>query len=107
MAWEARGKGRRRFYYRSQRVGKTVRKVYLGCGEVGRRAAAQDAAARAKRVAEEAELAKWQAVLAGAEDVLAEVQHGAELLAEATLLARGFHEHRGQWRLRRGSLQAE
>ena len=102
MGWHARGVGRRRYYfYLTVRVDREVRKLYLGAGEAAKRAAEQVAAAQFKRVADHAELAALQMKLAGVDQVVAEVEHGVGLLTEATLLAQGFREHRGQWRLRR------
>jgi hypothetical protein len=99
MGWERRRK--KDFYYRSQRTGNQVRKVYLGGGEIARQAAAKDAATKARRAADQAALAELQAKLAGLDGLANEAQQGAELLTEAALLAIGFREHRGEWRLRR------
>jgi hypothetical protein len=96
MAWETRG--RTRYFYRSQRVGNAVRKVYIGSGNVAKQAAEKDTAAKAKRAAQEVELAELQATLAGLDQTAAEVETGVELLTEAALLSMGFHQHRGQWR---------
>ena len=101
MGWEARGKGRRRYYYMSVWVDHETRKLYLGAGEAGKRAEEEAAAVHLKRAADHAELAALQMKLAGVDQVAAEVEHGVGLLTEATLFAQGFHEHRGQWRLRR------
>ena len=98
MAWEARGKTQHRFYYRSQRVGRSVRKVYLGSGDVAKQAAEKDAAAKAQRAAQTVELTELQATLAGLDQTAAEVEMGVDLLTEAALLSMGFHQHRGQWR---------
>lgn len=101
MAWEARGKGQHRFYYRSRRIGREVRKVYLGSGDVAKQAAEKDAAAKAQQAAQAVELAKLQATLAGLDQTVAEVELGVELLTEAALLSMGFHQHHGQWRKHR------
>jgi len=100
--WEQRGNGKSRYYFRSQRVGKRVRKVYLGSGEAAKLAAEEDAVSRAQRIADQMAVGELKATLAQADQVTAELRHGAELLAEATLIGMGFHQHRGQWRLRRG-----
>ena len=96
MAWEVRGQ--RRYYYRTRRVDGTVKRVYLGAGDIAERAAAKDAATRTKRATDQAELAALQARLAGTDQLSADVQHGVDSLTEATLLSLGFHQHRGQWR---------
>jgi hypothetical protein len=99
VAWELRGK--KRVYYRSRRVGRKVHRIYLGGGAAAQKAAEKDAATRAKRAAERAALAAFQSQLADADRLVAEVQQGVDVLTEATLLASGFHEHHGQWRMRR------
>lgn len=101
MGWQARGTGRRRYYYLTVRVDHKIRKLYLGAGGAGKRAAEEAAAVNVKRAADHAELAALKMKLAGVDQVAAEVEHGVGLLTEATLFAQGFHEHRGQWRLRR------
>lgn len=103
MAWESRGD--RRFYYRYQRDGRNVRKIYCGAGEAAKRAAAEDVAKKEKRAADRAELAVFQAKLAAVDQLAEEIEQGVDLLTEATLLALGFHQHRGQWRLRRDYLE--
>lgn len=99
MAWELRSG--RRYMYRSVRHGHRVRKVYLGAGEAAQRAAEKDAAMRAKRAADQVELAAFQAELASVDHLTAEIQQGVDLLAEAALFAHGFHQHHGEWRRRR------
>ena len=103
MAWERHRK--KDFYYRYRRAGHQVHKVYLGGGEIARQAAEKDAAARAKRAAEQAQLAKLEAKLSGVDQLANDVQHGVDVLAEAALLALGYHEHRGQWRRPRNANQ--
>jgi hypothetical protein len=99
MAWDVRGD--LRYFYRSQRIGDTVKRVYVGSGEVAKRAAAKDAAAKAKRAADQAELITFEAKMADVDQLTAEVRQGVDLLTEAVLLSLGFHEHRGQWRRHR------
>ena len=99
MAWETRGACP--YYYKSRRIGNTVRKVYLGSGDVAKQAAANDAAAKAKRVADQTALAEFQTRLANVDQLAADVDQGVRLLTEAALLTAGFREHRGEWRLSR------
>jgi len=99
MAWETRGA--RPYYYKSRRIGNVVRKTYLGSGEVAKQAAANDAAAKVKRVANQTALAEFQTRLAGVDQLAADVDQGVRLLTEAALLTAGFREHRGEWRLSR------
>jgi hypothetical protein len=102
VAWEARGKGQHRFYYRSRRVNGRVTKVYLGAGDVARQAAEKDAAMKAKQATDRTELAEFEAKLAGVDQLAAEVGAGIGLLLEGTLLAMGFRDHKGEWRRSRG-----
>ena len=99
MGWQRR-RGRQ-YYIRSQRVGTHVHKVYFGAGAKAQQAAQQDAEAKAKRAAAAAEVAELQANLAAPDQLGAEAKQGVEILADATLLLLGCHEHRGQWRIRR------
>ncbi|HEX5273202.1 MAG TPA: hypothetical protein VFW33_22050 [Gemmataceae bacterium] len=100
MAWESRGG--RRYYYRSVRVGRAVRRVYAGTGEVGRQAAAEDDRRRQARIAREEtrreEAEYWDEV----EAQLEEFVQFTEALARAALLAAGYFRHaRGHWRRKR------
>jgi hypothetical protein len=105
MAWESHG--RRAYYYRSfRRAGKAV-KVYCGTGVTGRVAAAVDARRRAEREAGRAALLNEQARLAEVEVLTRQFQGHCELLAEAALLAAGFHRPgRHQWRRRHEAFRA-
>ncbi len=100
MGWQTRGDRGHRYFYRSERVGQQVRKVYLGRGEVARQAAAEDATAKAKRAAEGAALAEVQSKLAALDQLVDETEHGVNVLVEATLAVMEFHCHRGEWRRR-------
>jgi hypothetical protein len=99
MAWEER-KGRR-YYYRAERIGGRVRKVYLGADEMARRSARTDAAIRSskelERERERAECERLKVLAAPVEELC----EAAEVLTEAHLLAAGFAQHKGQWRRRR------
>jgi hypothetical protein len=99
MAWETRGT--RPYYYKSRRIGNTVRKLYVGSGEVAKQAAAKDAAAKVKRAADQTSLAEFKTRLANVDQLAADVDQGVRLLMEAALLTAGFREHRGEWRLSR------
>ena len=99
MAWESRN--RKRYFYRSQRVNGRVTKIYLGAGDVAQQAAEKDATAKATRARDQAELTALQATLAGLDQVTAEVETGVEVLLAGELLAMGYHQHKGEWRLRR------
>lgn len=99
MAWELRGK--KRVYYRSRRVGNRVHRLYLGGGEAARHAAEKDAAKRAKRAQDQAEVAALQAAVVSVDRLMADLHTGLTVLTEAALLVQGFRQHHGQWRRRR------
>ena len=101
MAWEARSRGRGRYYTRSRKVAGRVVREYIGTGPVAEIAAAADALRRADRraalEARRAEEARWRAALTP----LVELCRAADLMARATLLAAGYHRHsRSSWRKR-------
>lgn len=96
MGWQRRG--RRDFYYRCERRGDRVRRVYFGNGVEASVAAALDAERRARAEAERQERAKWDAV----DKVVGEACGLSDLVAELALVTAGFHRHAGgEWRRRR------
>lgn len=100
MGW-VRRQGRS-YYYRSIRIGGTVRRVYAGTGEAGRRAAAEDARRRAARRARAEARREGAEQWAEAEGQLDEFIRLTEALARAALMAAGYHRHaRGAWRRKR------
>jgi len=100
MAWERRG--RARYYYRSQRVGNRVVRVYHGSGRKAAHVARQHALAREAAQADAAAARALAAALEPLERLDNDTDEQVGLLLEAALLAGGFHEHRGQWRKRHG-----
>ena len=103
MAWDVRGD--RRYYYRSQRIGDAVKRVYLGAGAMAEPAARKDAAMKARQAANQAELADFQAMLSGVDQLAAEVQNGVAVLTEAALLAIGYRKHGAEWRMPRRDME--
>ena len=100
MSWQKRGQ--QRYYYRSLRVGGRVRCRYFGRGAAAEFVAVEDQLHRLEvleaRERRRAALARQRAVDA-ALDRLCEM---TSLLAQAVLLAAGYHQHaRGVWRKRR------
>ena len=91
----------RRYYYKSEREGGRVKTTYFGAGESGllisrmeaidreeeRRLRNQRRAEREENLAEEKAVAEWF------DDVQA--------VADAAMIAAGFHKHKGQWRRKR------
>jgi hypothetical protein len=98
MAWEKRAA--RRYYYRSVRRDGRVTKIYYGSGSAGQAAAEEDDARHARH---RAETAAWLADQVRLEPLIAlarQMQAVAQLLADAVLLAAGFHraKNRQPWR---------
>lgn len=92
----------RLYYYRSVRDGESVRKVYVGAGEIARIAHEGDMLRRTTREEarkrEEAELERLEALIA----LVEELSEAAEILAHAHLIAAGYHRHKGEYRRARG-----
>src|SRR5689334_4616220 len=97
MAWKHRNG--RAYYYKSMRLGREVRTLYFGAGPLAAGVAFLDDDARERRESlrerrqraevEDQEFAAWF--------------DRVEAVAEAALLAAGYHKHhRSQWRKRRG-----
>jgi hypothetical protein len=107
MGWEERKRGGH-YYTRSRRVDGQVLKEYIGAGPLAQIAAERDALDRRQR---EEEASAWRAEcerLEALEEPVEELCEVADLLARATLLAAGYHQHhRGEWRKRRGSKTPE
>jgi hypothetical protein len=90
-------------YYRSVRVGQKVKRVYVGCGEKARLAAAVDEHCRLRQQMDRCKLGadreRWEAACATLDELIAVT----DLLVTAVLLAEGFYQHhQGEWRRRRG-----
>jgi hypothetical protein len=86
-----------RYFYKSERQGGRAKTTYVGAGESGLLMAllqAEDRAEREKRRAEREESdAEEQAV--------SEWFDGVQVVADAAMVASGFHKHKGQWRRKR------
>src|SRR5262245_8600525 len=91
----------RRYFYKSERQGGRVKTAYFGAGESGllislllledrvEREAEREAARSERREAD----AEERAVAGWFDDVQA--------VADAAMIAAGFHKHKGQWRRKR------
>jgi hypothetical protein len=100
MAWCERGQ--RKYFYRSKRINGKPRRLYLGSGAAGERAARQDEQRRRERRAADA---AWEAELAELREIDALVERFCrmtDLLLAAALMAANYHKHGGEWRLSRG-----
>jgi hypothetical protein len=99
--WEKRQRGGL-YYTRSKKVNGKVVREYVGGGLVGDLAARMDALKRRQR---EEEARAWREECERMEALEAPVEElcqASELLARASLLLAGYHQHnRGEWRKRR------
>ena len=87
------------YYYRAKRVDGRPRKIYVGGGEVGEKAAEEDRLEQAKKQEanrRQKECLKEDSLLDAS---LREVIRITEGLARQALQAAGFHQHcKGDWR---------
>ncbi len=100
MAWEARGNNS--YYYRKRRIGRRVVSAYVGSSETAGLIARLDALDREQRAAQ-------RLMDAVDRDACALTDQDGALLADllatltrAVLITNGFHQHKRQWRRRRG-----
>jgi hypothetical protein len=100
MGWEKR-RNNCQYFYAAVREGNRVRKVYLGAGEAGRRAAETIQAARAVLAeAKRARAEKWRAV----DDLVLDLdEFGAAIdrLLTCELIGNGWKRHHRSWRRKR------
>jgi hypothetical protein len=101
MGWEER-RGKR-YYYRKRRVNGRVVSEYIGHGEKAEQIAAEDARERdvvkQKRTENAARLAEFAAF----DQDVKEFRAMVDTLARNTFEANGYHQHKGQWRRKRGA----
>lgn len=99
MAWEERNGNR--YYYRKRRIGDRVVSEYMGGGDLADAFAYLDGIDRNRQTLEReidrAEREAQQEI----DHQVDELISLARTLADATLLAAGYHRHKGQWRKRR------
>jgi hypothetical protein len=100
MGWEQRRRGTS-YYTRSRRVGGKVRRTYVGGGTLGEIAALEDEYERRRREEEAAYYKEQKERLKQDAAFLKELEEAAKILTTAHLLAAGYHNHKGSWRLLR------
>jgi hypothetical protein len=102
MGWERRERGSS-YYTRSKWKGGRVVRQYIGTGPLAEIVARDD---ELKRLRKQEAAAYWKEErerLEQSAGFLRELEEAAEVLTRAELLASGCHEHKGQWRRRRGA----
>src|SRR5262245_38974099 len=103
MPWSRKQRGPESgYFYFSVRIDGRPTKVYVGAGPAALRAARAVEDRRRQRLAERDGWLLEEARLGAAERALRELAAATRMLTRAALLLAGFHEHRGQWRLRDG-----
>jgi hypothetical protein len=99
MGWEKRSGTGKKYFYLAQRVKGRVKKTYCGRGLVAQVAERTESRRRAERDLERSALLARRTCLAEAKNLSVIFQELAELLAEAALLAAGYHRQgRHIWR---------
>lgn len=99
MGWEQRNG--RSYYYHKSRMGGRVRSEYMGAGLLAQLCAEEDDDKRQERNAQRAADRATRQAEAGIDRQLANAESALAAMTHATLLAAGFHNHKGQWRKRR------
>jgi hypothetical protein len=97
MAWEKRRNGRL-YYFRAERHGNRVRKIYCGGGEKGRLAAAADQAVRDSHVNAAQHRRVNQRPLEELTSTLDEFGELIDRLVTCRLLCSGWRNHNREWR---------
>jgi hypothetical protein len=100
MGWESRGGTR--YYYRKERNGAHVRSVYVGKGEIAGLEATLLAMQQEERRVQKSKLAAEKAPLQEFDANLDAISGVTTDFVQAVMISAGFHEHRRQWRKRRG-----
>ena len=92
----------RRYYYKSEREGGRVKTTYFGAGESGLLISRMESIDRAEREAESRRTSgRARGVSDAEEKAVAEWFDDVQAVADAAMIAAGFHKHKGQWRRKR------
>jgi hypothetical protein len=102
MGWEKRERGGL-YYTRSRRVDGRVVREYFGTGPLAEIVALEDDLERLQKEEEAAHRKEERERLEQSVLFLRELDEAAEVLTRAEMLASGCHQHKGQWRRRRGA----
>jgi hypothetical protein len=99
MGWERRRRGAASgYFYRSVRLGDTVKKVYCGRGEAGHEAAAVLERRRQGRLEAKKLLREARDGTDESDRLAGELREWADALLAAWLILTGHRKRRGQWR---------
>src|SRR5262245_42456577 len=100
MGWEDRN-GRRYYYRKHRQVDGTISSEYMGYGAIGDLFFFQDGKERHERTMARLALQEIQSANRRIEQVIEEYRRQVRKVGSDTLCACGFHQHKGQWRLKR------
>ena len=98
MGIEARNKNGNLYYYKKRRVGSKVISEYQGGGEIVPILQHIEARERAEKEAERERQRIERMSMAEIDKQIDEFSRMVDTLMEAELIARGFHQHKRQWR---------
>jgi hypothetical protein len=101
MGIEARNKNGNLYYYKKRRVGSKVISEYQGGGELVQIVQYIEARDRAEKEAERERQRIERMSMAEIDKQIDNFSKMVDTLLAAELLARGFHQHKRQWRRRR------
>jgi len=101
MGWESRTRGGR-YYTRSYRVNGRVKREYIGKGPFAELLAAQDENERAEQEYEKQKQKEREASMNEVDELVEEFCEATDTLTNAALILSGYHQHKGEWRKRRG-----
>jgi hypothetical protein len=99
MGWEKRGNGR--YFYRKRREGRHVVSEYVGGGSDAELLSKLLGITSDKAMTERQALRKQREEIEALDAELERACSLVDALIEATLLANGFHKHKGEWRRKR------
>jgi hypothetical protein len=91
----------RRYYYKSEREGGRVKTTYFGAGESGLLMSLLQLEDRAEREAEREKGQAEKEECETEEKAVSECFDQVRAVADAAMIAAGYHKHKGQWRRKR------
>lgn len=101
MGWERRGNGR--YYYTKRRDGERIVSQYGGSGTIGQLMADMQALDSERQQLEQVRARQDRAAVDPAAPQLDTLAALVSTLTRAVLEANGYHQHKGQWRRKRGT----
>jgi hypothetical protein len=91
----------RRYFYKSEREGGRVKSTYFGAGVDGSLIAEMIALEQLERIEEREREREEREESDAEEQSISDWFDGVQAVADAAMVAVGFHKHKGQWRRRR------